>query len=719
MGYLEEFKVLVNDGNLSEFFKIWEEYCLSDQLDGEELGQILAVVKGSVLAPSFGQFTDTALALWQKIEEQEIADKVLALILDLQTSNNSMYADLAIDLLQRRYGKHSQFTEMLRIVGLRQKQNFKGAISNFELLVHLGKGKFVFHSGGWGVGEIIDFSILREHIGIEFEGISAVKDLTFSSAFGSLIPLSSDHFLARRFGNPDLLEKEGKEDPVKLITLLLRDLGPKSAIDIKEEVCELIIPEDDWTKWWQNARIKLKKDTHIKSPKSTKEPFELRREAVGHDTQLLQALTKVKTTDELILTAYNFTRDFPEVVKNVELKQELKERLTSSFNPILEGADLTERARQLQLGILLEDLFPEEHPNLVASLCRKVGSLEEVINKIDIVAFKKRVLTTIRKTENSWSTHFLRLLFTIDQNPLRDYILKELLLNKGTQALVREKLGELLHKMTLFPELFFWYFQKIIATEELPYSDIENRRAFLEAYCILLHFTENDEKWKELGKKMYLFLCAKRYLVIREIIEKASIVYLKEFLLLASKCYSFSKQDIRTLQSLCEVVQPDMKKEEQKVVDEVLWTTAEGYKKMQERVQHLGTVEMIENAREIEEARAYGDLRENSEYKFALERRSRLQGELQQLSKQLNIARVLTPADIDIHLVSPGTVIEIENSKGQVVTYTLLGPWDADVEKNILSFQSKFAENMMGLRVGESFEFQNEPFKIVKIRSFL
>jgi transcription elongation GreA/GreB family factor len=128
---------------------------------------------------------------------------------------------------------------------------------------------------------------------------------------------------------------------------------------------------------------------------------------------------------------------------------------------------------------------------------------------------------------------------------------------------------------------------------------------------------------------------------------------------------------------------------------------------------------MIDNAREIEEARAYGDLRENSEYKFALERRSRLQGELQLLSKQLNLARILTPADIDVTAVSPGTAVVIENSKGQLLSYTLLGPWDADVEKNILSFQSKLAENMLGLRIGEKFEFQNEKFKIVKIESFL
>ncbi len=44
----------------------------------------------------------------------------------------------------------------------------------------------------------------------------------------------------------------------------------------------------------------------------------------------------------------------------------------------------------------------------------------------------------------------------------------------------------------------------------------------------------------------------------------------------------------------------------------------EGYQKIKERVQHIGTVETVENAREIEAARALGDLRENSEYSLPL-----------------------------------------------------------------------------------------------------
>ena len=55
-----------------------------------------------------------------------------------------------------RHSHHKNFNDKIRLIGLRGKENFQGAISAFELLSHMEKGNFVFHTGGWGVGEIID-----------------------------------------------------------------------------------------------------------------------------------------------------------------------------------------------------------------------------------------------------------------------------------------------------------------------------------------------------------------------------------------------------------------------------------------------------------------------------------------------------------------------------------------------------------------------------------
>jgi transcription elongation factor GreA-like protein/transcription elongation GreA/GreB family factor len=723
MSYLDEFQLLLQEEKLANFLRLWEEYCMAEDVDGEELKKILTLIKNSSLAPTFGQFIETALPLWKKMQGQPVADDVLRLILDLQTINSPLLADLATDFLRKKYGKQPNFTQKLRIVGLLTRQKFQGAIANYELLTHMDKGKFVFHTGGWGVGEVIDISLLREHVLLEFEGTAAIKDLSFDNAFRNLIPLPSDHFLARRFGDPDTLEEFGRDDPVGLIHLLLKDLGPKTAQEIKEELAELVIPEKEWSKWWQAARTKLKKDTKIESPQASKDPFILHLEEIPHEFRFKEALKGTEGIDAKILLVYNSTRDFPEILKNTDLKLQIKEILMDGL-----VADATlpvlSMARKIQVSFLLEDIFPEEFPQAATHLIEPMENLEGVLQLIEIVAFKKRTLTVVREYRNDWIPAFLQLFFVMPQATIRDYIFKELQANPSSKELLRDKIKELLNKMTLYPEVFFWYFQKIINGEDVPYNDHLGACQFLEAFLILLHFVENKPEMRDLVKKIYGQLTAKRYETIRTLIKGASIEYLEEFLLLASKCQSFTKSDLKILQSLAEVVQPALSKkkkreDEQEEKEEIIWTTSEGYQKLQERIQHIGTVETVENAREIEAARALGDLRENAEYKFALERRSRLQAELRTLSQQLNKARILTKNDIEMNSVGVGSIVHLRDSKGNQIKYTLLGPWDADPDQHILSFQSKLAQMMLGCKEGDTFDFQGEQFTIQQIESYL
>lgn len=718
MSYLEEFRLLIEQDKLAPFLRLWEEYCMADQVDTKELKKILLLIKNSNIAKTFGQISETIIPLWKKIDNQEEADTIFTLIIDLQTKNSPFFADLAVDLLTRRFGNQKNFNEKMRIVGLRARELFQGAISNFILLNHMEKGSFVFHHGGWGVGEVMDVSLLREHVLLEFEGNAALKDLSFENAFKNLVPLPQDHFLARRFGSPDSLEEEGKEDPGALVRLLLRDLGPKNAQEIKDELAELVIPEKDWAKWWQAARTKIKKDTKIKSPKTPKDSYELRDEEVSHESRLRELLKQTKNIDAQIQLIYNFSRDFSEILKNSALMNDLKSLLEGrEEEPHL--ADLN-KARKIQIAFLLGEAFPVEFNAQAKKLIENLTPIEPILNLIDIVAFKKRLLTFIREVRSDWISIFLNLLFPLHQNTLRDYIFRELEADPKAKELLNEKITELLNKMTLYPEAFLWYFQKIVNQEEISFKDPDSQYLFLEAYFILLHFIEDKPDYREMVKKMQQLVLAKRFEMIRRLIDKASVSFLQEFLLLASKCQCFSKQDLRILHNLAEVVQPSLAKKKEKSAEEnnVIWTTSEGYQKLQERINLIGNVETIDNAREIEAARALGDLRENAEYKFALERRARLQAELRTLTQQLNKARILTKEDIIPGEIGVGTLVELVDSKGKPHRYKILGPWEADAEHNILSFQSKLAQAMIGCKAGDTFEFQGETYRVESIQSY-
>ncbi|MFI5334100.1 MAG: GreA/GreB family elongation factor [Chlamydiales bacterium] len=718
MSYLKDFQTKISDHDYPGLLGLWEEYTSSEEVDAEELRQILDAIKASSMAESFGRHVDRAVPLWKKMAPSPASDRVVKLIIDLQTTNTPALAELAYDFLKSKHGDDKHFNEMIRLVGLRNKEQFQGAISGYDLLMHMKKGNYVFHTSGWGIGEIHDVSLLREQLSVEFDYVPGKKDLPFNIAFKTLIPVPEDHFLAMRFGNPDLLEQKAKDNPLEVIQMLLRDLGPKTGAEIKDELCDLVIPANEWAKWWQTARSKIKKDTMIESPEDVKETFRLRQTGVSHEERLQKALESKPNAATLIQMVYSFMKDFSDTLKNDEFKAELQTKLKE----VLAFPEVTD-AEKLQVHFFLQDLSGAKEYAPIAELIKQQKSYEDLLAKIEVQSFKKRALAEIRKHLANWKEIFLHLFLLVEQNTLRDFMLDELLEENG-RAEVSKKLEELATYPGRHPEAFLWYFQKVIGNPALPFGDQLGKNQFFESLLVLLNLLEQRDQGRELIKKIHGLLSGGRYAIVREIMQGASIDACKEFLLLATKCHSLSDHDIKILHSLAEVVHPTLGKVRRKneappTDSQVIWTSQEGYQKLQKRIQQIATVETVQNAKEIEVARAHGDLRENAEFKAALEKRDRLQSELKSLSEQLNRARVISHDDVSENEVGVGAVVECATSTGQKVTYTLLGPWDADPDKNILSFQSKLAQTMKGLTIGKKFQFQGEEYTIIRIKSFL
>ncbi len=719
MNYFNQFQKHISNNDYSSFLTLWEEYCMGDEIEGAELKKTLETVKDSGLAVPFGRHVEQIIPLWDLLEESDTKHNIFKYIIDLQTTNTPDIANLTFDYLKKKYGDHPNFNVFIKLIGLRELDTFQGAVSDCELLVHMQPKKFVFHTGGWGTGEIMEVSLLREQLTLEFDYVAGRKDLSFKNAFKTLIPLPDDHFLALRFGNPDVLEDRAKKDPLLVMHTLLRDLGPLTAADIKEELCELVIPEEDWARWWQNTRAKIKKDTLIESPSNLKTPFKLRDSEVTHESKLQKALETKPDANTLIQMVYTFLRDFPTALKNIEFKNFLVEKLKEA----LSTHELTD-AQALEIHFFLEDLSGEKDYAPVTELIKRFSSVEDVACGLSIVAFKKRMLLNVRKVREDWASSYLNLILSIDQNPLRDTLFRELI-KQNKKEEVEKKLEELIAYPSRYPHAFLWYIQKIMKDSGIPFSDQEGKNRFFESFLILLSILEQSSTSRDLIKKIHNFLINGRYANVRKIIQNASEEVVQEFLLLATKCHSLSDHDIKIFHSLAEVVHPSLGKlrkkyegEEKSQEDDIIWSTEEGYRKVKERIHQIATVETVENAREIEVARSHGDLRENAEFKTALEKRDRLQGELKHLSDMFGNARILNETEVDTSKIGVGVVIDLVDDSGKTISYTLLGPWEADPDKNIISFQSKLSQEMTGKKKGEKVKIQGVDYTVSEIRNF-
>jgi len=137
--------------------------------------------------------------------------------------------------------------------------------------------------------------------------------------------------------------------------------------------------------------------------------------------------------------------------------------------------------------------------------------------------------------------------------------------------------------------------------------------------------------------------------------------------------------------------------------DKEHFVTSQAFEARQKEYLHLKTVEIPANSKAIGEAAALGDLSENAEYHAAKERQKIFFRRLEALEDLLHRARVLEPDHVDTSVIGFGTTFKVrDQDSSKTEQYTLLGLWDAEPEKNVLSYLTPFGKQFMNRRVNDS-----------------
>jgi transcription elongation factor GreA len=161
---------------------------------------------------------------------------------------------------------------------------------------------------------------------------------------------------------------------------------------------------------------------------------------------------------------------------------------------------------------------------------------------------------------------------------------------------------------------------------------------------------------------------------------------------------------------------PDFKflgEEEKHSVVLGLIVTMSKYQEKQRQLAKIIEEDVPANSKEIEFAKSLGDLRENAEYKAALEKQAILNATLAKLNDEIGRAQLFDPSTVNASRASFGTRVTLKNnSSGKKEEYTLLGPWESDPDRNVISYLSPFGGTLLNKGVGEQFDFSVNNEKI-------
>lgn len=130
--------------------------------------------------------------------------------------------------------------------------------------------------------------------------------------------------------------------------------------------------------------------------------------------------------------------------------------------------------------------------------------------------------------------------------------------------------------------------------------------------------------------------------------------------------------------------------------------TRGGYEKLEADLRELKSVTRLQNVKEIEEARAHGDISENAEFHAAKERQSHIEGRIRMLEDKLARAQVIDVSGPPPEAVRFGvTVVLLDTETDEEVKYTLVGEDEADVTEGRLSITSPIARALLGKAVDD------------------
>lgn len=130
--------------------------------------------------------------------------------------------------------------------------------------------------------------------------------------------------------------------------------------------------------------------------------------------------------------------------------------------------------------------------------------------------------------------------------------------------------------------------------------------------------------------------------------------------------------------------------------------TKEGYQKLIDELDYLKTVRRAEVKEMLKEARAFGDLSENSEYDEARDQQAKCESRIAELEYLIKNGVVMSEEEANRNIVSIGSTVTLKYKDGREVTYYLVGSNEVNPLEKKISDLSPIGMAVIGRTTGDT-----------------
>ncbi len=575
--------------------------------------------------------------------------------------------------------------------------SLKAAKSKLEAME---TGAYVVHRS-WGFGQIKKYDEVAQRLVIDFKGKKGhPMDPAFCISTMEVLP--EKHLLVRKETDSKKVAVLIAENPAQLVVEALQAYPNQAATAIELEIIlAQVVGEEKFKKWWSAAKKAVAKDPRVSVPVKKTECYIVRETPISAEDEILEQFVGTRSARRRIQLA----EEMMVATGRKDVKIDLSVVLKGVADAVKDSNQL-DAAERLYGAVVRDDLAKAvgQVPNFdpaQSAIIANVRDLPGMAEKIP-VQFQSRFLELIQEThpieardvlfnllktsQGKFTTECIN--FLVEQGHVDELAatLKRWQTEQNLRAPVllwivknrhSKKFAQLLNDLItprLLSAIFFAIDYEALQTSSarrIPLGDILSEDTDLISDLLS---TADPETARDLANTLMLNQG------FEELTKKS---LLARFIKIFPKIQSLVAADAES-------------KEEQLLVSRA------SYDRKREEYDAIVSKKIPENSKAIAVAREHGDLKENSEYKMAKQDQQVLMAQKTLLERELGRARVSDFKDASVDQVGAGSVVEVRHAGSGVTAYTILGAWDGNPEKHIISYKTPLGAALLGKKSGDT-----------------
>ncbi len=569
-------------------------------------------------------------------------------------------------------------------------ESLDDALLKLEKLVSFTQGALVLNDT-WGLGVVRKLDYFYKRITVDFK-MKRGHQFTYAAAIDMMERAPEDHILVFRQADAAAFDAMLKDKPAEFVKRVLKSYGDMTIVKLEDVMVKNgFVKSVNWKSFWEKARGELHGDSLVEIPAKRSEPIRLRASAEDYGDGWLTAFTH-ETDPKLVLAGIReYVAEGKFKVASDEVKAKLGERLVFAVT----AARKTDDALYARLACLvtelgfanppaseMRDYLWERKRYVKAALtlpAREVGAMIAFLAANDEA--KDRLCRSIPE-----------LCFTA---------VSEIVSQFGAETACRAAVGELMRQPKAPATL-----TTLIVGKYEGFKDWSELPALV---TILTHAIALGEG-RQSGETLKMQNIVRRLFGDRNWLAKVfgwlspedRALFFERFQ--ASIAWDPSTHHttvVRMAKIAPELESHIVKAEKKREYARITSYRSFGLKK-QEYLKLINE-DMPANVKRIEFAKSYGDLSENAEYQYAKDEQRALMQKQTLMQADLEAVKPGDFSDATTDEVMPGVTVVVATKDGEKV-WTILGEWDNDLAKGILSSKTRVAQNLLGKKAGDNFE---------------